>query len=143
MRNRVPAILLLTVLGAGAFGTEDTRFNHRVSVRDVMEGVITPATNTLWGVEDPQSDEDWRPLEEAAIAVITAGTLIRSGGAGADDADRAADPRWQAWSDTMVEAALTALEAVRARDLDAMIEATNVMYPPCEECHIAFHPGVE
>lgn len=143
MQFRVVTFLPLLLFAVDGHAADEGAPEHRVSVREIMEGVITPATNTLWGVENPQSDEDWRPLEEAAIAVIAAGSLIQSGGAGPDDAEHAADPRWQAWSDTMVEAALTTLEAVRARDLDAMIEATNVMYPPCEECHIAFHPGVE
>ena len=143
MQSRIVTLLLMLLFATGVCAGDEPAPDHRVSIREVMDGVITPATNTLWGVEDPQSDEDWRPLEEAAIAVVAAGSLIRTGGAGPDDAERAADPRWQAWSDTMVEAAMTALESIRARDLDAMIEATNVMYPPCEECHIAFHPGVE
>jgi cytochrome c556 len=143
MKTRAATVFAVALLGAWAAAADDASLGHRVSVREVMEAVITPATNTLWGVGNPQSEEDWRPYEQAAIAVIAAGTLIRTGGAGPDDAARASDQRWRDWSDAMTEAAVSALEAARARDLDAMIEATNVMYPPCEECHIAFHPGVE
>ena len=51
-----------------------------VTTKEVMESVITPATNTLWGAEDSQTDEEWKVLEDPAIATITAGNFVAHGG---------------------------------------------------------------
>ena len=41
----------------------------------------------------------------------------------------------------------TVLETFRKaaveRDIEQMYTAGEVIYPPCEECHLQFHPGVE
>ena len=43
----------------------------------------------------------------------------------------------------MIAAAATAKAAAQEKDLDAYLEATEIMYPPCEECHIAYNPGLQ
>ena len=114
-----------------------------VSVNELMVSAITPATNTLWGVEDPQSMEDWQELEDAAIVVIASALLIREGGAGPDDDTWAADSAWQGFVADMIDAAIASRDAVRQRDLDALLSAGDVLYPPCEECHLQFHPDMQ
>jgi hypothetical protein len=42
----------------------------------------------------------------------------------------------------MISAGQDALKAVRARDHDALLVASDVLYPPCEGCHTQFNPGV-
>jgi hypothetical protein len=113
-----------------------------LSVNETMVSVITPATDYLWQMQDPQSDDDWKRLQDAAAVVIAAGSLIRQGGAGPNDDEWAADPAWQAFTDRMVDAAVDARIAARNKNLDALLEAGNVLYPPCEECHRQFHPGI-
>lgn len=107
-----------------------------------MLDVVTPATNTLWGVADPQTDAEWNVLVVAASQVIAAGEQIKRGGSGPDDMTRAADPAWQAFADRLIGAANDARDAASGKNLDALFEANDVLYPPCEECHIQFHPGV-
>ena len=107
-----------------------------------MASVITPATNLLWGIENPRTDEEWAPYEQAAMTVIIAGTVLREGGNGEPDPARAASPAWRDYVDKMVDAAVSALEAARARDLNAFNEVTyDALYQPCEECHIDFAPA--
>jgi hypothetical protein len=115
----------------------------RLSVNELMILAITPATNTLWGVENPATDGDWQALDEAAVAVIAAATLIADGAAGPSDREWAEDPQWQAYVDTLLQAAADARAAISARDLDALFAANDAIYPPCEECHQAFHPGMQ
>ena len=138
-RNFCIAISLLFALPV--FG--DTTVVPKVTVKEVMESVITPATNTLWGAEDPQSDEAWQELEDAAITTITAGIYVARGGSGTSDREWASKPEWKAFNDVMIEAATDALKAIRERDIDALFVANDVLYPPCEGCHIAFNPGVQ
>ena len=136
-------ILPAVFLAAALVAADEPKLTSRLTVNELMVSMITPATNTLWGVENPQSDAEWQPLEDAAIVVIAAGTLIASGGSGPQDAEWAASADWQAFVATMNAAADDALEAVRERDLEALVTATEVMYPPCEECHQQFHPGMQ
>ena len=133
------ATLLLFALPA----IGDTTVAPKATVKEVMESVITPATNTLWGAEDPQTDEAWQELEDAAITTITAGTYVALGGSGTSDREWASKPEWQAFNDVMIEAATDALKAIRERDIEALFVANDVLYPPCEGCHIAFNPGVQ
>lgn len=107
-----------------------------------MTNVITPASNTLWSVEDPQSDAEWQDLADAAIALVDASESIGRGGSGPNDMEWAADPAWQAFLDTLTGAARAARDAAVAKDLDSLLGANDVLYPPCEECHLQFHPDV-
>lgn len=113
------------------------------SVNDVMISVIAPATNTLWGIDDPQTDEDWQVFVDAADAVIKTSTVIKAGGAGPDDAKWAESLDWQAFADRLIEAGTDAREAAQNKDVEAMYAAGDILYPPCEECHIQFHPGLQ
>ena len=100
------------------------------TVRDIMLHAITPATNVIWGIGEPSTQEEWQPFEEAAVTVLLAGNALRD----AND-----DSQWLSWIDQMTAAADEVLNAVRARDLDAVVDASNErLYPPCEACHAVF-----
>jgi len=114
-----------------------------MSVNDLMVTIVTPATDTLWGIEDPQTDEDWQVFIDAANVVIEAGETIKVGGTGPEDNERAADPDWDAFADRLIGAGVDARKAAEEKDIEAMYTAGEVLYPPCEECHLQFHPGVQ
>lgn len=114
-----------------------------MSVNDLMVTVVTPATDTLWGIEDPQTDEDWQVFIDAANVVIEAGETIKVGGTGPNDNTWASDPAWDAFADQLIGAGVDARNAANNKDVEAMYTAGEVLYPPCEECHIQFHPGVQ
>ncbi|MDX1405235.1 MAG: hypothetical protein R3192_11890 [Woeseiaceae bacterium] len=114
------------------------------SVNDVMQNIITPATNTIWGIEEPQTDEDWQVYIDAAEQVIDAATRIKVGGTGENDPNWAKDPEWRRFADQLIESGRQIGEAARQRDLERLIDVSNeMMYPPCEECHLEFHPGMQ
>jgi hypothetical protein len=114
------------------------------SILDVMTNVVTPVTNTIWGVENPTTDEEWQVYLEAADELIAAAESVRNGGAGPNDAEWAADPAWRPFADALLSAAKEVRQAAEAQDLDAFITAANdKMYPPCEECHLQFLPGMQ
>lgn len=137
--------LFLPLLHACTESAADTGLSleHRLSVNDVMVGAIAPASNTLWGVGEPRSDEDWKALDDAAVVVVAAGTVIAQGGSGPNDMKWANDTSWRAFAQRMVAAGIDSRNAVRERDLDALLAAGEVLYPPCEECHAQFHPGLQ
>ncbi|MBN1239918.1 MAG: hypothetical protein JXB36_15555 [Gammaproteobacteria bacterium] len=118
-------------------------FTPLVSIRELMEQTITPATNTIWGAyEPPTEEEQWKALEEAAVTLLAAANVNALGGTGPMDNEWVQQPSWKAFNDVMIQAGQDALEAIRARDHDALLEAGDVLYPPCEGCHQQFNPGV-
>jgi hypothetical protein len=134
--------ILFIVVGSGYADEPSTAATPTVTVKEVMEKTITPATNVLWNAFEPPTDEQWAALEEAAVTLLVAANSIATGGAGPMDAKWAADPAWQAFDRVMIEAGISALRAVRARDLEGLTAAGDVLYPPCEGCHTQFNPAV-
>lgn len=113
-----------------------------VSLKELMEKTITPATNRLWNVPEQPTAEEWTALEEAAITLLAAAQVSALGGTGANDNESAAQPAYQAFNDAMIAAGRQALAAIRAKDAAALTAAGDVLYPPCEGCHLSFNPGV-
>ena len=113
-----------------------------VTIKQVMEKTITPVTNTLWGAPERPTDEEWAALEEASVTLLVAADEIAKGGAGPRDGEWASNPAWAAFNDVMTKAGLDALKAIQARDRDALAAAGDVLYPPCEGCHLQFNPAV-
>lgn len=142
MKRLLCTLILGAMAALTAAGQDDPPPIPEMSVNDLMIAVITPATNTLWGVEDPRTTEDWQVFIDAADMVIDAGRKIKVGGTGPNDADWAADPAWQAFADALIDAGRDARQAALDQDIEAMFTAGEVLYPPCEECHVQFHPGV-
>lgn len=114
-----------------------------MSINDLMVTVVAPATDTIWGIDDPQSDSEWQIFIDAADTVIEAGKTIKAGGTGPNDNDWATSEEWQAFADRLIAAGVVARTAAEQQDLEGMYTAGEVIYPPCEECHIQFHPGVQ
>jgi len=118
-------------------------FEPLVSIREIMELTITPATNKLWSAwEEPASDAEWRQMEEAAITLLAASNLIALGGNGTMDMDWAQQPAWKTINATMIAAGQAALAASRNRDQQALLAAGDNLLPPCEGCHQLYNPGV-
>lgn len=114
-----------------------------MSINELMVTEMTPATDTLWGIEDPQTAEEWQVFVDAAEVVIDAGKTVKLGGTGPNDDEWASGPDWQVFADRLIGAGEDALVAAQNKDLEAMYAAGELLYPPCEECHIQFHPGVQ
>ena len=107
-----------------------------LTVKQLMNAVITPTTGTIWGASDLKTDAQWQAVEHAALAVIAAGNLLSNGGAGDGEVAMAANADWQTYNNQMINAARQVIDAVKARDEDKLFEVgNNALYPPCEACH--------
>jgi cytochrome c556 len=114
-----------------------------VSIKDLMEKTITPATNTIWNAYEPPTEEaQWVAIEEAAVKRLVGAQVVAIGGTGPMDNEWVKEPAWKAFNQVMINAGVDALEAARNRDHDALLAAGDVLYPPCEGCHQQFNPGV-
>ena len=145
--GRLSGTVLLTLLAIAAAAPAEAQQGTAptlvpaVSIRDLMEKTIAPATDTLWQYyEAPGEESQWMDIEAAAITMLAATSLTAAGGTGPRDVEWAGDARWQAFAQVMRLAAQAALEAARTRDHAALLQAADAIYPPCEGCHSAFHP---
>jgi cytochrome c556 len=114
-----------------------------VPIKELMETMIAEASNTIWSTYDaPTSAEQWAALEQAALALIEAAKVNAVGGTGPMDNEWAKQPAWKTFNDALLQASEAALAAARAKDHDALLAAGDLLYPPCEGCHMQFNPGV-
>lgn len=142
--SAVSLVVALAVVPAGAQAPAEAVADGRplVTIKELMEKTITPATNTLWNVPEKPTDEEWAALEEAAVTLLVATNVTALGGTGPMDDEWVKQPAWNAFNQAMLNAGTMALAAVRARDTEALIASGDVLYPPCEGCHSQFNPGV-
>ena len=137
------ALLVLTLFALTLIAAEPD-VGPAGSVNNLMQTVITPATNTIWGIEDPQTDEEWQVFIDAAAQLIDVSRQIKNGGTGPNDSAWAENPEWQQFADQLIESGIEIQAAARARDLDTLMDVSNEkMYPPCEECHLQFLPNMQ
>ncbi len=118
----------------------------KVSVNAIMVTMVDNAGHVLWDVEKPdgapKDEADWLEIEDHAIQMAAAGSLIQLGGTGPADAGWIRQVGWSKSADMMADAALTALSAAKARDLPALIKANGLLADSCTSCHDAFKPGL-
>ncbi len=116
-----------------------------VSMRELMTGVITPATNAIWegSYAAELSDEDWQRMLEASVQLSISTTAVSLGGTDDVDGGRIEMDNWQEWSGQLAELALMAKAAAENRDQTAFAEAGDPMVEVCEACHIVYLPGAQ
>jgi len=135
--------LLAFVMVALAQDTGAGTFDALVSIKELMEQTITPATDQLWSAyQEPSSPEEWKKMENASVTLLAATTLTAMGGTGPMDNEWARQPGWQAFNRALIEAGKAALVASRNKDQEALLAAGDLLLPPCEGCHAAYNPAV-
>lgn len=138
----VCAGLLTVALVALAQDTGAGSFDALVSIRELMEQTITPATDQLWSAyQEPSTAEEWKKMENASVTLLAAASLTAMGGTGPMDKEWARQPAWQAFNRALIEAGKAALVASRNKDQEALLAAGDLLLPPCEGCHQAYLPG--
>ena len=116
-------------------------------------------TSTPDGLEEtrPETDEDWRSLERQTLILVEAGNLLQIDGrdiAGEDSvselpgidlepaeiAERIAANQdgWLRSARELHDAGVVILEAVRTRDVDALLAGGDRLDVACENCHSRF-----
>ena len=125
---------IITLVPMSPFAQESSQ--PLLTVKEIMNGIITPTTTTIWGAYQLQSEAEWLEVQNAALAVIGAGNLLALGGAAAGEEATAQESDWIEFNNNMIAAAREVLAAVEVRDEEALSEAgNNSLYPPCESCH--------
>jgi len=129
------SVILIGMVHGSGFAQSDQR-TPLLTVKEIMTGIITPATTTIWGAYQLETEAQWQEVANAAFAVIGAADLLRAGGAGNGEVDFAAQEGWQLANQRMLTAAREVLQAVEQRDEESLSMVGNdALYPPCESCH--------
>jgi hypothetical protein len=116
------------------------------SINELMVMVVDHPGELLWDVEKeghaPKTAEDWYQLENHAVEVASAGTVIQLGGIGPHDAEWASQPLWSDSAQRLTTAALSARLAAHNHDLPELIKANGRIVDACEACHAKFKPDI-
>ena len=136
--------VLLALFATTTSESQDTESAAIMSgtIMEAMVVTITPASDIIWGVEDPQTDEEWQVLDDAAVTLMETFEATRKGGGGPNDDAWASEAGFQVYIDQEMVALEQARAAIEARDLDGLLDAGGELYTPCEECHIDYNPAV-
>lgn len=117
-----------------------------VSINEVMVAMVDNAGHVLWDAEKPEfkprNDADWLEIQDHAVQLAGAATLIQVGGTGQSDATWAQDPKWREDAQKMGDAAAGAKIAAAQKNLPALVAANSVLVESCESCHKAFKPDL-
>ena len=114
------------------------------SVAQIMNGITGPGALTVYNAVgmiinadgiteiEPQNDEEWANVANAAAAVIESGNLMLIGGRVLDTGD------WVTMTKDMMEKGQAALEAAQAKDKDGILEAGGPLNDTCDTCHAKY-----
>ena len=114
------------------------------TVAQIMNGITGPnalavynAVGTIINADgvkeiEPQNDEEWANVANAAAAVIESGNLLLIG-------DRALDNgQWVTMTKAMIEAGQGALKAALAKDKEGILNAGGPLNDTCDMCHAQY-----
>ena len=133
---RILRCLVLLFFSGLTFSQSEISVTPILTVKEIMNAMITPTTATIWGAYELESDAEWQEVKNAAISVIGAGNLLSMGGSAQGEALLAREAEWQQFNRQMIEAAQEVITAVNGRDEEALFTIGNdKLYPPCESCH--------
>jgi len=138
------AVAVLSAVGLSASFAQTDSHEPLLTVKEIMNGLITPTTATIWGAYQLESDAQWQEIRNAALSVIAAGNLLQLGGSGEGESAMAAEADWRSYNQLMIDAARQVIgnaarqviAATNSKDEEALSAAGNdALYPPCESCH--------
>ena len=122
----------------------DESFHPVASVKELMNWVIDPNTDVIWGAVGtivtaegkeeirPVTDEQWSAIRNSAITVAESGNLLLMKGRAFEEAE------WKQLARGMTDAAMLSVQAADAKDVDALFEAGGTLYEACTACHAKY-----
>lgn len=122
-------------------------FNTTLSLHDLMEHVIDPATDIVWGASgimvdmkgehdlSPKTPQGWAVVRDAAALVAESGNLLLLPG-------RVRDGKtWTGQAGRISTLGLAAMKAADEKDKDALLRIGGHLHDACEECHRVYVLG--
>jgi hypothetical protein len=111
------------------------------SVLQIMRGITAPAARSVFdsvatiitpkGTEEraPRTAEEWDAVGDSAAALVESGNLLMLGERAIDKGD------WMSMSRALMDASRVALEATKAKNVEALFNSSEAINTSCENCH--------
>jgi len=114
-----------------------------LSLLDVMRASIEVPADGLWAAEGAEklTDEDWLLVDQDAIQLIGATSLVARGGSGKNDQKWAANADWQTWVRDMQKTALALRATAKSKDPAKLAAAGDHLQEICAGCHAKYRPA--
>ena len=137
MRTGLPVVVAGVFLVAVGAPAQESAIVPVATVKQLCEGMITSSSDALFNVgrEAPAADDDWRAVLHSALMLAEAGNLLMLEGRARDDGE------WMTMSRALVDAGRTAISAIEARDVEALLAAGDEILMACETCHVPYRDG--
>jgi len=136
--RRSPSLGITVVLGVAMAATlvsaaEIAAPQATTTMSEMMTRIVQPNSDAVFYVSrtPPQTDEDWRRLENQTLMLAESANLLLMPGY------VQAQEQWLRDSLLMRNAAVAAYNAAQTKDLATLEELNNVLYESCENCHMA------
>jgi hypothetical protein len=134
-------VLAQASAGSDAGGAGGPVIEPIATVKQLMNGIVTPASTTVYrsvsiiideeGVHEnhPRSDEEWDVVAASAAALAEAGGLLMLDGRAPDT------ERWVEMSQAMIDASLISMRAAQDQDKEALLASGEALNASCDSCH--------
>lgn len=101
------------------------------NVYQLMKAIIIPSADIVWKVnmEEPQDDEQWTNVRNAAIALAESGNLLMIGSRAKDQGN------WVKYAQSLTDWSTIILRAAEAKNVQALNEAGDELLTACANCH--------
>ena len=119
---------LLTILTGALL---QAPFKPVATVRQIMTLMTIPASDVIFDAAsvEPKNDAAWQSVQDNAITLAESGNLMMLPGRARDNKE------WAKESRAMIDAAIAASNAARAKNPDQLMDASDKIYNTCESCH--------
>lgn len=127
---RIVRLLLL----AGPVFAQLPSFQPVATVSEIMDAITLPYSDALLYIQrnPPTSDGDWEVLQMQALMLAESGNLLMMN-------DRARNQgQWMDDARALVEAGIAAVDATRAKDIQAVLALNEQIVDTCVTCHRQF-----
>ena len=150
MKIRVAGLLVATAVAVGACTSQPTEappaattapaapaFSPVVSLNEIMVYVVDTHSNEIWDASMMKtlSDDQWKSLNRAAVALAASGSLTKVSGNGPKDQMWVEQADWVMHSQSLSDAGRAAVTAVQAKDVAALAKAGDQLVLSCINCH--------
>jgi hypothetical protein len=131
-----PTALIAVAISVLATGTATPQDADKAApaVTHVMATMTVPASDAIFSAasEPPKDERQWVALRASAEALAESGRLLTT-------VDRAKDDtEWIGMARVLVTEAEATLNAIEARNADALSQAGDNVYVTCQTCHARY-----
>jgi hypothetical protein len=138
------AVIAAFVLGGAAIlVAEWSQYRQSASMEQLMEATVTPASNAIFDaavwingepVNLPDTDQEWEAVEHGAITLAESANLLLMPGRAEDWGD------WRRFAHDLHAGARAAERAALNKDVDQVLQAGDLIYQACTNCHRKYLP---